>query len=108
MGGGGVRSALPDQRPELRPLQNLRHQGPEREHHLGSTGGWWGAQLRGDVTHDSVTPRTDGSAGCGHDKATLERFWDIARPTLAAGVNCRPCPCDWTANAALSVMNGVS
>src|ERR1700761_6377160 len=77
MGGGGVRSALSDQRPELRPLQNLRHQGPEREYHLGSTGGWWRTQLRGDVTHDSVTRRTDTAAGYGHDTATLERFWGM-------------------------------
>jgi hypothetical protein len=31
---GEGRSALPDQRPELRPLQNLRHQGPVAEHRL--------------------------------------------------------------------------
>src|SRR4051794_14069145 len=43
-------TALPDQRPELRPLQNLRHQGPERQYHLGSTGRRWRTQLRGDVT----------------------------------------------------------
>ena len=36
MGGGGRRSALRDQRAELRPLQNLRYQGPQSEHHLGS------------------------------------------------------------------------
>ena len=30
MGRGGVRPALPDQRAELRPLQNLRHQGPDQ------------------------------------------------------------------------------
>jgi hypothetical protein len=30
----GTRSALPDQRPELRPLQNLRHQGSVAEHRL--------------------------------------------------------------------------
>ena len=29
-------AALRDQRAELRPLQNLRHQGPEPEHHLGA------------------------------------------------------------------------
>ena len=45
------RPALPDQRPELRPLQNLRHQGPERQHHLGSAGGRRRARIiRGDVT----------------------------------------------------------
>jgi hypothetical protein len=30
----GTRSALPDQRPELRSLQNLRHQGSVAEHRL--------------------------------------------------------------------------
>ena len=34
-----VRPAFPDQCPELRPLQNLRRQGSERQHHLGSAGG---------------------------------------------------------------------
>jgi hypothetical protein len=29
-----VRQSLPDQRPELRPLQDLRHQGPQPEHQL--------------------------------------------------------------------------
>ena len=32
---GEERRALPDQRAELRPLQDLRHQGPEPEHQLG-------------------------------------------------------------------------
>src|SRR6185437_11761833 len=86
MGGRGVRSALPDQRPELCPLQNLRHQGSEREHHLGPAGGWWRTELRGDVKHDSVTPCTDGPAAYGHDKATLERFWDVAGPVRAASL----------------------
>ena len=36
MGGGGGQSALRDQRAELRPLQNLRYQGSQPEHHLGS------------------------------------------------------------------------
>jgi hypothetical protein len=44
---------------------------------MGSTGGWWRAQLRGDVKHDSVTRRTDTPAGYGHDTATLERFWGV-------------------------------
>ena len=39
MGRGGRRAALRDQRAELRPLQNLRHQGPQPEHHLGAAGG---------------------------------------------------------------------
>ena len=35
MGRGGGGPSICHQRPELRPLQNLRHQGPERQHHLG-------------------------------------------------------------------------
>ena len=35
----GAEPALPDQRPELRPLQNLRHQGPVAEHRLDHAGG---------------------------------------------------------------------
>ena len=34
----GGRPQIRHQRAELRPLQNLRHQGPEPEHHLGSAG----------------------------------------------------------------------
>ena len=36
MGRGGGQAALRHQRAELRPLQNLRHQGPQPEHHLGA------------------------------------------------------------------------
>ena len=35
VGGGRGRRALPDQRPELRSLQDVRYQGPEPEHRLG-------------------------------------------------------------------------
>ena len=45
MGGGGRRAALRDQRAELRPLQDLRHQGPEPEHHLGAARGRRRAEL---------------------------------------------------------------
>ena len=47
--------ALPDQRPELRPLQNLRREGPERQHHLGSPGGRRRAELRGRCKRPSTT-----------------------------------------------------
>ena len=40
-----VVAALRDQRAELRPLQNLRHQGSEPEHHLGSARGRRRAEL---------------------------------------------------------------
>ena len=46
----GSRPALSDQRAKLRPLQNLRREGPERQHHLGSPGRRRRAELRGDVT----------------------------------------------------------
>lgn len=36
--GVGRRSASGDQRSELHPLQDLRHQGPEPEHQLGGAG----------------------------------------------------------------------
>src|SRR3982074_1646143 len=45
MGGAGRGSELRHQRAELRPLQNLRHQGPEPEHRLGGAGGRWRAEL---------------------------------------------------------------
>ncbi len=38
-------TAIRHQRAELRPLQNLRHQGPEPEHHLGPAGGRRRAEL---------------------------------------------------------------
>src|ERR1041384_1404883 len=38
-GGGGYGAALRDQRAELRPLQNLRYQGPESEYRLGAARG---------------------------------------------------------------------
>src|SRR5215469_6620261 len=45
MDRGGGASALRHQRAELRPLQNLRHQGPESEHHMGGAGGRRRAKL---------------------------------------------------------------
>src|SRR5688572_20152581 len=46
MGGRRGGRALPDQRPELRPLQNVRYQGPEPEHQLGYARGRRRAELR--------------------------------------------------------------
>ena len=37
---------------ELRALQNLRHSGPVSDHHVGSAGGWWRAELRRHVGSD--------------------------------------------------------
>jgi electron-transferring-flavoprotein dehydrogenase len=39
------RGNLRIQRPELRPLQDLRHQGPKPEHQLGAAAGRRGASL---------------------------------------------------------------
>jgi electron-transferring-flavoprotein dehydrogenase len=43
-------AAVPDQRAELRPLQNLRHQGPQPEHHWTCPGRRRGSELRRDVS----------------------------------------------------------
>ena len=43
------RSEIRHQRAELRPLQNLRHQGPGAEHHMGPPGGRRRAELSGHV-----------------------------------------------------------
>src|SRR4051794_36738668 len=45
MGRGGRPAAVCDQRAELRPLQNLRHQGPQPQHHLGAAGGRRGPEI---------------------------------------------------------------
>ena len=34
---------------QLRALQDLRHHGSLRDHHLGAAGGWWRSELRRDV-----------------------------------------------------------
>src|SRR3984893_3364829 len=89
MGRGGVRAALPDQRPELRPLQNLRRKGPERQHHLGSTGGRRRAHLRGDVTpadHDCVRKAFSSEVGTREENAAKyesERLLAFWRPATA-------------------------
>ena len=44
-----IGSAVRDQRAKLRPLQNLRHQGPRPEHRLDDARRRRGAELRGDV-----------------------------------------------------------
>ncbi len=45
----GQHAASADQCPELRALQDLRHQGPDAEHHLGDAAGRRRADLRNDV-----------------------------------------------------------
>src|ERR1041385_4079371 len=60
MGRGCIRPALPDQCAELRPLQNLRYQGPEPEHHLGHSGGRGRAELPEHVILSIVIAREGG------------------------------------------------
>src|SRR5882757_850264 len=79
MGRGSLGPALPDQRPELRPLQNLRREGPQRQYYLGSSGRWRRAQLRGHVKVRFSKPRNArlrefGHVSRGHDTATLRGF----------------------------------
>src|ERR1041385_9407760 len=52
MGAGGRRAQVRHQRAKLRPLQNLRHQRPESEHHLGSA-----RRRRRPELSEYVTPR---------------------------------------------------
>ena len=57
--GEGADATLPDQLPELRPLQDLRHQGPQPEHHLDHPDGRRRAELSQHVTppsdHESLS-----------------------------------------------------
>ena len=46
----GRAAAIRHQRSELRPLQNVRHQRSQREHHVGHAGGRWRAELSEYVT----------------------------------------------------------
>ena len=70
---GGQRrrqQALPDQRAELRALQDLRHQGPGAEHHLGGAGRYRRAELPQHVRQTKRLPREPFSccacqSGCG-------------------------------------------
>src|ERR1700728_4827172 len=59
MGRGGGQSALRHQRAELRPLQNLRHQGPQPEHHLGAARRRWRAELSEYVTSSLRAERSN-------------------------------------------------
>ena len=106
---GSRRAAQPairHQRAELRPLQNLRHQGPEAEHHLGSAGRRRRAELSeyvipagGAATippHRGFQPRSRraatavlaGGAQKGHSRPNLGGSRDNPRP--AASLEHRP------------------
>ena len=58
------RTAVPDQLPELRPLQDLRHQGPEPEHRLDHAAGRRRAELSQYVSTRAAKPARSG-ARCG-------------------------------------------
>ena len=94
--GGGARYS--DQRAELRPLQDLRHQGPEPEHHLGPPGGRRRAELR--RTCDALRPppgggvawSTAGRRARPRHRAMLPRGEAIALPAEGFAARQR-CPC---------------
>ena len=101
MGGGGRRAALRDQRAELRPLQDLRHQGSEPEHHLGAARRRRRAELSEHVT--CVVNRARPAVACPgicprRDEWVVARGRGARRPTRLP----RCSRCDrWRHDAAL-------
>ena len=89
----GGAAALRDQRAELRPLQNLRHQGPQPQHHLGAAGGRRRAEIFEYVMSGSARPATIPPHGDSHGgriggvafrSLREERKKAILRPTRRA------------------------
>src|SRR5262245_15813676 len=103
MGRGGFGPALPDQRAELRPLQNLRREGPECQYHVGSSGGRRRTQLRSHVNdhvvHDCVSTVTDRWSRYGHSAGVFRLGWirranlltELSPPILAVKRQTRHC-----------------
>ena len=62
----GQGAEVPDQLPELRALQDLRHQGSQPEHQLGHAAGWRRAELSQHVGARAGAPRPaiPGDASC--------------------------------------------
>jgi flavin-dependent dehydrogenase len=59
-----VEPAVPDQLPELRPLQDLRHQGPGPEHHLDHAAGGRRAELSEHVRGGPHRSQPVGTGAC--------------------------------------------
>src|SRR5665647_1216454 len=105
MDRGGGHPEIRHQRAELRPLQNLRHQRPESEHHLGSAGRQRRAELpehvmtNGSSGHDAATSRFSslllcvaggvlaGPAQKGHSWLNLGGFARESRPIRLIGAS---------------------
>src|SRR5688572_8917507 len=95
MGRRGRFSALRDQRAELRPLQDLRYQGPESEYHLGSARRRRRSELSKYVidpsrlshttTFNGVSPVPDPSAACVPGRAAANRPVSLDTCGRAAG-----------------------
>ncbi len=73
------RAAPPDQLPELRALQDLRHQGPEPEHRLGGPAGRRRTELRRDVGRPSTNRSALGA------RAPETRSEEVAMAVRARG-----------------------
>src|SRR5215510_11799195 len=95
MGGGGRIASLRDQRAELRALQDLRHQGSQSEHHLGSARGGRRSELSKYVSRAYRVS----TAALGHGRApTSENLLPAKAPLVlhrsgggaGAGTNARP------------------
>src|SRR5271166_1436279 len=91
MDRGGWGAPLRDQRAELRSLQNMRHQGPEPEHHLGSAGGRWRAELSEHVNCAVTMLPLSRPKGNGHIHSgpLLRSLGRRAKPINAAALSAR-------------------
>ena len=80
---GAHRPAIRHQRPELRPLQNLRHQGPGAEHPLGDARGGRGAELPQHVgVRPFVKRRFAVDTACRSRRPTASGAWRSGRDAL--------------------------
>ena len=91
--GGRQRSASPDQRSELHPLQDVRHQGPQPEHQLGGAAGRGGPGLQRHVDLVTSPDERRRARPCSQQHMTATE--DSMTATLDRGkalptIECRP------------------
>ena len=79
------RAAAADQRAELRPLQDVRHQGPGAKHRLGCTRGRRRTQLPEHVIGRGFAGRPRQRSGCHRGGAGLPRYRRCSGPRPPRG-----------------------